>query len=223
MLYSPKHLLFNSCILFTFAIANAQPISKKIDLGELFKKNKLTTYNRVASLSQQGSRTAIVLNEDVEERLVLIPEINFTTGVIEIDLKGQNVFQHSFIGIAFHMLDSDNFDAIYFRPFQFLNPDSVLHARSLQYVSFPEFTWQKLREEKPGKFESPVKPIPDPDEWFHVRIVIKEKLAEIFVNDSSVPSLSVEILNKRKSGKLALYTADRSGGSFANLTIISDK
>lgn len=192
---------------------------KQIDLSSLFNRKELVVHNRVAQLQKDDTKNCIVLNEDVEEGLAVIPGIKFSTGVLEIDLKGQNVFQHSFIGLAFHMVDSDKFDAIYFRPFQFLSSDPVLKARSVQYISLPEHTWQKLREEGPGKFENTITPIPDPDSWFHAKIVVKENEVQVFVNNETSASITVPILNKHKTGSIALYVADRSGGTFANLTV----
>jgi hypothetical protein len=193
-----------------------------VDLHKIFTDKKMKVYNREAKIDKQGTRAGIVLNEDVEEGLAMIPGINFTTGVIEVDLKGQNVYQHSFIGVAFHVTDSSRFDAIYFRPFQFLSNDPVLKARSVQYISLPEYTWRKLREDEPGKFENTIKPVPNPDDWFHATIIIKENEVQVFVNNESTASLVVPILNKQKKGSIALYTADRSGGTFANLVVKPD-
>lgn len=213
-----KFLLMVGCIAATItAIAQT-----KVDLQQHFTNKKLAVYNREAKLEQQGARASIVLNEDVEEGLAVIPGINFSTGVIEIDLKGQNVFQHSFIGIAFHLTDTNRFDAIYFRPFQFLNNDPVMKARSVQYISLPENTWRKLREDLPGKYENTIKPIPNPDDWFHATILVKENEVQVFVNYEPTASLTVPLLNKNKRGAIALYTADRSGGTFANLEVKPD-
>lgn len=213
-----KFLLMTGCII-TAVTTMAQT---KVDLQQLFTNKKLAVYNRVAKLEQQGTRASIVFNEDVEEGLAVIPGINFSTGVIEIDLKGQDVFQHSFIGVAFHLTDSNHFDAIYFRPFQFFNNDPVMQARSVQYISLPEFPWRKLREDSPGKYENTIKPVPNPDDWFHATIIVKENEVQVFVNHEPTASLTVPILNKQKKGAIALYTADRSGGTFANLEVKPD-
>jgi hypothetical protein len=209
-------------ILGCIAAINLEAQTTRVDLHQHFANNKLTIYNRIAKPEQQGTRAAIVLNEDVEEGLAVIPGIDFSTGTIEIDLKGQNVLQHSFIGVAFHLTDSNHFDAVYFRPFQFLSNDPVLKGRSIQYISLPGYTWRKLREASPGKYENTIKPIPDPDDWFHATIVVKENEVLVFVNHELSASLTVPILNKHKKGAIALYTADRSGGTFANLSVKPD-
>jgi len=45
---------------------------------------------------------------------------------------------------------------------------------------------------------------------------------QVYANNADTPCLTLNLLNERKSGKVALYTADRSGGSFANLAIQND-
>jgi hypothetical protein len=159
------------------------------------------------------------LSEEVDEGLVWLNGVSFSTGTIEIDLKGQDVYQHSFVGIAFHAADDSTFEAVYFRPFQFRTDDTARQKRGVQYVSLPENTWQVLRAQHPGIYEQPVNPGPDPNDWFHATFVVSDREVRVFVNNASEPCLSVPLLGNRKNGKIGLYTADRSGGSFSNLSI----
>jgi len=191
------------------------------DLTDLFNKNKLTVFNRQISVEKSGGKNAIVLGLEEGEGLVWVNDLVFSTGTIEIDLKGQDLYQHSFLGIAFHAENDSVFDAIYFRPFQFLSTDLVRKSHGVQYISLPVYTWQKLRAEYNGVYENEVIPPPDPNDWFHVKIVIDEKSVVVFVNDNADPVLRSNLLNDRKKGKIALYTADQSGGSFANLKVES--
>lgn len=192
------------------------------DLAQLFKDNRLTVHNRQVNVETSVSKNSIVLSEEEGEGLVWVNGVSFSTGTIEVDLKGQDVFQHSFLGIAFHCVDDSTFDAVYFRPFQFNTTDPVRKKRAIQYISLPTYTWQKLREQQNGFYENEVEPSPDPNEWFHAKIVIKVKEVLVYTNNAATPCLQVNLLNERKSGKIALYTADRSGGSFANLVIKGD-
>src|SRR6266487_177262 len=66
--------------------------------------------------------------------------------------------------------DSTTFDAIYFRPFNFFNPERNTH--SVQYISMPDHPWQQLRQDFPGKYESKIYNPPNPDDWFHATIEI---------------------------------------------------
>ena len=112
-------------------------------------------------------------------------------------------------------------DVIYFRPFNFHVDDSVRTSRVVQYVSLPEYPWELLRDKFNGVYEKPLSSSPDGIAWFHVRIVIKSPLVTVYVNGSKKPSLAVEKLNKRASGKIGLWVGNNSDGDFANLQISS--
>lgn len=193
--------------------------ANQFDLAQLFKDNKLTVYNRDVTVETADSKTSLALSQELGEGLVWINGVMFSTGTIEIDLKGQDLFQHSFLGIAFHAQDDSTFEAIYFRPFRFRSTDGASRSHGVQYISLPVFTWQKLRADHPGLYENEVKPVPDPDNWFHVKIVVKEKEVLVYVNDAVTPSLQAPLLSDKANGRIALYTADQSGGTFANLVI----
>jgi hypothetical protein len=142
----------------------------------------------------------------------------FRTGTIEVDLKGKNVRQRSFLGVAFNVTDETTFEAIYFRPFNFKAEEPV-RGRSVQYVAWPESTWEHLRKTAPGRFEQPVHPVPDPDSWFHVRIEVTDRQVRVFVDNANEPSLVVSRLligDKRRPAGLFVDSAD---GLYANLRI----
>ena len=61
-------------------------------------------------------------------------------------------------------------------------------------------------------------PPPDPNGWFHARVVVAWPKVSVFVNDAKEPSLVVEQLSDRKSGRVGLWV-DVGGGEFANLKI----
>jgi hypothetical protein len=216
-----RSFIFFICVATGHKEINGQT-GTSYDLVQLFKDQKLTVYNRAVSFETDASKKGIALSEEEGEGLVWINGVSFSTGTIEVDLKGQDVFQHSFVGIAFHCADDSTFDAIYFRPFQFNSIDPERKKRGVQYVSLPAYTWQKLREQQNGFYENLVAPAPDPNDWFHVKIIVKEKDVQVYANNAATPCLRINLLNERKSGKIALYTADRSGGSFANLVIQSN-
>ena len=147
----------------------------------------------------------------------------FSNGTIEFDVRGENVFQRSFVGIAFHGSGDTQYEAIYFRPFNFTAGDSLRKIHSIQYIAPPLYGWQKIRAEHPGVYEQPVQPIPDPNGWFHVRIVVDATTVSVFVNNAQKPSLEVARLSDVKSGKIGMWVGDNSGGDFAHLRIIPAK
>ncbi len=221
MTLKTKTVISILCVLSVCSVTNGQ-VENSFDLEKLLNEKKLTIINRDVTPDTDASKKGIALSEDVEEGLAWINGVQFSTGTIEIDLKGQDVYQHSFLGIAFHGVNDSTFDAIYFRPFQFRTDDPARKARGIQYISLPAYTWQKLRSDYAAVYEQPVEPAPDPDNWFHVKIEVKEKEVLVYVNNQKTPTLRAKLLNERKTGMVALYTADRSGGSFANLFIQND-
>ena len=99
--------------------------------------------------------------------LALVEGLEFGEGTLEIDLKGKGAAETSFLGVAFSAVDGKTFEAVYFRPFNFMRNDQAFRVRAVQYVAWPDHTWEKLRKGNPGVYESAVKPVPDPGGWFH--------------------------------------------------------
>jgi hypothetical protein len=93
--------------------------------------------------------------------LALVEGLEFKQGTIEVDLRGRDVRQGSFLGVTFHALDDKTFETVYFRPFNF-KAAPPFRTRAVQYASWPGNTWEKLRKESPGVYENAVDPVPDP-------------------------------------------------------------
>jgi glyoxylase-like metal-dependent hydrolase (beta-lactamase superfamily II) len=189
------------------------------DLARLADGTGAQIFNRSLAVATEGGRTVARLDARAGDGGVLFDGILLGEGVIEVDLKGKDVAQQSFLGIAFHVVDWTTLDAVYFRPFNFKAAGAEQRAHAVQYVSHPRNTWQRLRAERPGQFEQPIAPPPDPNGWFHARIVLAAGRVEVFVNGAGKPSLSVEDLGAAKSGGVALWAGNGSDGAFANLTI----
>lgn len=176
-------------------------------------------YNRTSKITAEGGDTFISLDARAGDGLVVNQNIEFENGVIEFDVKGKNVPGKSFVGVAFHIQDEETFNAIYFRPFNFKNPDKVRSGHSVQYISHPEFTWFKLRSDFPEQFENPVNPIPNPDVWFHAKVIVKWPMVTVFVENSKETSLEVKMLSEFKKGKVGFWVGNGSDGTFKNLKV----
>jgi len=175
--------------------------------------------NRTATPINENGKKGVSLNEVSNDGLMIFKGADFSNGVIELDIKGSNKIQQSFVGFAFHVQDAKTFDAIYFRPFNFKSDDAVRRSHSVQYISMPKYDWEKLRNEFPGKYENKIENAPGADDWFHVKIVVNGKQVSVFVNGDQHPSLQVEKLNTNSNGGFALWVGNNSAGSFANLKI----
>lgn len=206
-------------VLMILAVTSFKQAPQYIDLHKMVKDGNIVVHNRSLSLINEADHRGISLSKDPGEGIAWLKGIEFSNGTIEFDVRGENIKQHSFVGIAFHGKNDSTFDAVYLRPFQFLE-DEPLKSRAIQYISLPGYTWQRLREKTPGKYEHSIDPAPDPDSWVRMRIVIKDAAVKVYINGSSEPSLTVEKVTNVKSGVVGFYVADTSGGDFANITII---
>ena len=149
--------------------------------------------------------------------LALVQNLKFSEGTLEIDLRGGGKEQASFVGLAFGVADAKTFEAVYFRPFRFADDDPDARSHSVQYVAWPEYTWEKLRKEKPGLYEAAIEPVPNPSEWFHARIEVTKQKVSVSVDGSTQPCLVVDRLGHRE-GDVGLWV-DSMPGAFRNLRI----
>ena len=211
------------CLLFAAAVTYGQGKPLAPDLTKIPEGKGWKLVNREAKVVDDGAKRAIRFDEKTGQGVAWLEGSNFTDGVIEVDIKGKNVLQQSFVGVAFRGVDEKTHDAIYFRPFNFKSEDPVRRIHAVQYVSHPNYPWNKLREEKNGLYEKAVNPAPDPDGWFHARIVIANRKVSVYVNDAKEPSLVVEELSDRRGGWVGLWIGEGSDGTFANLKITPAK
>jgi hypothetical protein len=145
------------------------------------------------------------------------PGAVFATGIIELDLKGRNQ-RPSFLGVVFNIINEKTFEGIYFRPFNF-KASEPFHGRAVQYIAWPEHTWEELRKNNPSQFEKPINPVPDPDGWFHTRIEVTDNLVRVFVNHGKEPCLTVKRLGEGRVERPVGLFVDCAEGLFANLEV----
>jgi hypothetical protein len=181
-----------------------------------------TTINRAVTATEQDGRIVAEFDARPGDGLARLDGLAFTTGEIECDILGRSVpVQGSFVGLAFGIQSSEVFEAVYFRPFNFRSEDPARRSHSVQYVAHPDWTWPRLRQERPGQFENALEPAPDGDRWFHVRVVVEETKVTVFLNGAAAPCLSVDRLAGPRKGAVALWLGNNSPGKFANLKIKS--
>jgi Domain of Unknown Function (DUF1080) len=210
-----KFLLAIIQLAFGLSIA-AQQTELIPDLSRTNDRHLWTIHNR-----EMKYDTAVYLNGKEGDGLLRLNGTGFGNGTIDLDIKGKDEMGMSFVGLAFHGLNDSTYDAIYFRPFNFENPERSNH--SVQYIAQPVYTWNKLRDEHPGIYENKVAPVPKPSEWFHARIEVIYPVVTVFVNNSITPSLTIDQLSSRKNGWIGFWVGNNSEGQFKNLKIIAKK
>lgn len=201
------------CFLSIYSFGQQQ-----INLSEKFQNQKIKAVNRIISLYGDDPN-AVEMNAKNDDGLGILEDIAFDKGIIEVELLGENNPGKSFIGIAFNIQNDKTYEAIYFRPFNFVAEEKIRKSHMAQYIFHPEFTWRKLRDERTGEFEDQIADPPNPDDWFKVIIRINDEKVEVFVNEISEPVLKVDRLTSMKSNKIGIWTGFGSSGRFRNLVL----
>ena len=157
-------------------------------------------------------------------QLVILNKTEFQDGVIEIELAGEpgaNAGEgaRGFVGVAFRVSpDAAKYECFYLRPTNGRADDQGRRNHSTQYISHPDFPWQRLRKEFPEKYESYVDVLPG--EWTKVKIEVRGDKARLYVHDAPQPVLVVNDLKLGQSkGQIALWIGTGTVGHFANLRV----
>ena len=217
-------LLFSSGLIFIASVSFSQTKNiQSVDLRGMVERKEIEVVNRSLSQVKNDSRTGIHLDEKEGDGVAWLKGIQFSNGTLELDVKGRDVQGQSFVGLAFHGLDNKTYDAIYLRPFNFKAEDKARKSHCVQYIAHPVYTWNKLREEFPGKYEQPVEPAPDPNSWVHVRVVVASPKISVFINNNTQASLAVDKLSQRTNGSVGFWVGNGSDGDFANLKVVHSK
>lgn len=179
---------------------------------------------------RKALRAADATPGNVEDgvQLVVLPKTQFQHGVIEVELTGEpaataGTGARGFVGVAFRVAaeagkDASKYECFYLCPTNGRADDQVRRNHSAQYISYPEFPWQRLRKEFPEKYESYVDLLPG--EWTKVKIEVRGKQARLYVHDAPQPVLVVNDLKQEQSrGQIALWVGAGTVAHFANLRI----
>lgn len=189
------------------------------DLNGISSGQGWVVMNRAAQVTSDEGRSVVSFDAREGDGGAWLEGVDFENGTIEIMIRGKNVPQSSFVGIAFRGLDDETYDAVYFRPFNFLADNALSRSHHVQYVSHPANPWWRLREEHTGVYENEIPGPPDPDGFFKARIEINKPEIRVFVNDASEPCLVVNELTERTGGRVGLWMGNGSDGSFAELVL----
>lgn len=189
------------------------------DLAGIPSGQGWTVENRGATVATEGGKSVVTFDARPGDGAAWLDGVDFQDGTIEVLIRGKDIRGRSFVGVAFRGVDAETYDAVYFRPFNWMADNELNRSHGVQYISHPENTWARLREEHTGVYEAPVPDPPDPDGFFKARIEIAKPVIRVFVNDSAEPCLVVEELTDREGGRVGLWMGNNSDGSFAALTL----
>jgi hypothetical protein len=189
------------------------------NFAELLSAGKLRPVNRQVTKLQE-SRDGVHVSAKEGPGVVWMEGSDFAEGTIELDVRGRDVPQRSFVGVAFHGKDDKTYEAVYLRPFNFRSSDPTNHRHAVQYMALPDYDWPRLRKEFPNEFESAVDQSIVPTDWVPLRVVIKGARIQVYVGAAKTPALEARKLGQSDRGQMGLWTGNNSDGDFANLRVM---
>ena len=196
-----------------------------------FDKSNLEANLVYMSIEKMNGKQVVKIIKDSTQNGADLPTFvkikgnDFKEGTIEIKvlsqlLKTAPAYARGFIGVAFH-IDSLNskFEGIYLRPTNGRSDDQLRRNHSIQYFSYPDYDFDRLRKEAEGVYESYADM--GLNEWITMRIEVKGKQAKLFLNDNKQPSLIVNDLKlgDNVSGAIGLWVDAGTEGYFKDLKI----
>jgi hypothetical protein len=160
------------------------------------------------------------------EQLARIDGLEFSNGTIEAEIAGAPIEGASggargFVGIAFRLQDDmKTYDAFYIRPTNGRADDQERRNHATQYISHPEWPWERLRKETPSKYESYVDLMPG--EWTKIKIDVRGDKARLYVHDNAQPVLIVNDVKSgaQKRGGVALWVGPETVAHFRSLRVV---
>ena len=181
----------------------------------------------ISSVRYKGLEAIRVMESAVstaEDKIAIITKTQMTNGVISGCVAGDvganaGPRARGFVGIAFRIAeDVSSFEAIYLRPANARAQDQLRRNHSVQYISFPEFPWHKLRKETPGRYESYADMALG--DWIHYRLEVHGDVARLFLDNADHPALIVNDLKLgERSGAVGLWIGPGTEAHFTNITI----
>jgi hypothetical protein len=204
-------------IATTFACSPASGVFEGFGQG----RQKLRLVNREASGIED--RNGVRLSSARGNGVAWVEGTSFTSGTIEVDVRGRESMGQSFVGLAFHRQDDNTYEAVYVRPFNFRASDPLRKQHAVQYIAMPGFDFDRLRKDFPEEFENPVDPSLVPTEWVKLRVEAGGDKIRIHVGPVETATLEVRKLGQLYRGQVGLWVGNESGGDFANLVVTPAK
>jgi hypothetical protein len=186
--------------------------------------------NARTTLVQYRGRRAIRLVPSAEtsgkdeDMLAILAGHEFKDGTIEVDVAGAprpgaSADSRGFIGIAFRTGEQGEWSEVfYLRPTNGRADDQLRRNHSVQYISHPDYTWNRLRQESPGVYESYADLVPGT--WTPMKIVVSGTTARLYVNGAQQPCLVVtDLKHGDGQGRIALWAHVETDAHFGALRI----
>jgi hypothetical protein len=187
-------------------------------------KAEAVTYHGKRAVRLLETSANPTLTDPNKESLAILKDSDFKDGAIEAEIaggprQGARPDMRGFVGIAFRLQDhGSRLECFYVRFANGRADDQLRRNHSVQYISSPEFPWDRLRKETPGVYESYVDL--EPGAWTSIKIVVSGRKARLYIGRAEQPCLIVNDLKLGEvHGPIALWVGNDTDAYFTNLTV----
>lgn len=179
---------------------------------------------QASSVTFKGRKAIRLAAQPGDENLGVWTGSSFSDGVIELEVAGEPApgapeGARGFVGVAFRVQpDFKTYQCFYLRPTNGRADDQLRRNHATQYIAHPDWTWNRLRKEFPGVYESYADMLPG--EWIRIRAEVRGGKARLFLNGNPQPVLIVnDMKTSPGKGAIALWVGDGTVAHFSNLKI----
>lgn len=215
------------CVLGALAAAGVNAKCQQAQSFALAEGEGMEAHNvKFAAATYQGRKAVLVttLSQEDKAGFALLPGTDVQDGTIEVDvavkiLTPPGVRMPGFAGLMFRAKpDGSEYELFYLRPKNALAENQSMRNHSVQYSAEPGYGWYKLRREWPFVYESYAEI--EPGKWTHLKIDVAGRVARLYVNGSTKPSLVVDGLKGANlHGAIGLWVYPLEESYFSNLRI----
>jgi hypothetical protein len=216
------HAFFSALFLAAACAEAASPSVQSFALTGI--QDLIAKSVKIEPAEFKGRKAVRLLRDSQGEGLALLRDTQFGDGTIEADIAVKlttppGVPHPGYIGIAFRSrTDALHYDMFYLRPGNSDAADQAMRNHSVQYVSSPDFDWEKLRRNWPWVYESYAEL--QLETWTHMRIEVAGRQAKLYLNGSAKPAMIVETLKGEDlRGGVGLWGSMGQESYFSNLKI----
>ena len=216
-------LTFIICCLTCSINLYSQPV--KLEKEKLVAVNVKMSIEKLSGIEVVKVVKDSTVKESDQPTFSKLAGVDFKNGTIELKVMSRLLpnapdYARGFIGIAFRINnDNSKFESIYIRPTNGRADDQLRRNHSIQYFSFPDYQFERLRKEAPGLYESYADMALN--EWINLKIIVKDRQAKLFINDNKQPSLIVNDLKHGSdlSGSIGFWVDIGTEGYFSDLKL----